>query len=713
MLPLTSPTLIFAVVLLVILFSPLLLNRLRVPPLVGLVLAGMCLGPYGFNVLSNDDSFRLFGNVGLLYIIFMTGISIDLNDLRKNRVKGGVFGVYTFVVAMTLGVFTSFYLLNLNLTTSLLLAGMYASHTLVAYPVINRFGLAGRRSVKIAVVGSILTVILSLIVLTLVTDQFSMLHDGVSWAQGVLRVVIFALIVLWLFPKLAHSFFKRFEDSILQYIFVLSLVFFGAFFAQVAGLKDVIGAFMVGIAINKFVPKISPLMNRLEFVGSALFIPFFLISIGMVINFRVLAHGFDAIVVAVVMTGVAIGIKWLSALLTQKTFSMHSEERLMLFGLSNGHAGVTLVTIMIGYSIVLPGGTHLLPDSVMVGTVVMMLVSGTLSNFITEKASRKMLASGRSSDEISSDVKRRERILFTVSNPNTVEQLVELSLSLKNPKSKEDLYALNVINDNDKAQQEQGALLLQQAAKVASIGDQWVERITRYDVNVASGIIYSAKEYAISDVVIGLHQKSKSRDSFYGQVTEMLLKGMSCSLYIYRPVQPLHLCRRLAIILPKNAELEVGFGQCFVHVCNIARKQNLKLVVYTVVNTRHALNRLRGAYRGISIEYSIYHTVNDLSVLAAETTIDDFLVFFAARPTSISYYQEFATLITVIAQSSVEHNLMVVYPEQREKQESPDERFSTLHQPHYKFERLRRNQKWILIQLQRGWIRIVKRVFRK
>jgi len=712
-LPLSNPTLIFSVVLLVILFSPLLLSRLRVPPLVGLVLAGMCLGPFGFNVLSNDDSFRLFGNVGLLYILFVAGISFDLNDIPKNRLKGGVFAALSFLGAMVLGVFTGIYFLNLSFLTSALLASMYASHTLVAYPIVNRFGLSGRRSVKIAVVGSLITVTLSLIVLTLVADRFSTSHTDVSWLQAALRMVIFAVIVLWVFPKIAHSFFKRFEDSVLQYIFVLSLVFFGAFFAQVAGLQGVVGAFMVGVALNRLVPKISPLMNRLEFVGSALFIPFFLISMGMAINFRAITHGFDALLAALVMVSVAICTKWVAAWLTQKTFSMRRNERLMLFGLSNGQAGATLVSMMIGYSIVLPDGTHLLPDSIMVGAVIMILILGTLSNFMTEKASRDMLSSKRSADDITSEIKKRERILFTVANPNTLDQLVELALALKTPKNKEDLYALNVITDADEAKKAQGELLLQQAAKVASVADQWVERITRYDVNVASGILYSAKEYAISDVVIGLHQKVKMRDSLYGLMTEMLLKGVSCSLYIYKSTQPLQLCKRLIVILPAKAELEVGFGRSFEHVCHIARKQSAHLVVYAIHDTRNALTHLKRMHQGVSIEFVLYYEVNEIDFSPNVIMDDDLQVFFAARPTAISYHVDFETLITKTAQSTSQGNLLVVFPEQYEKQENSGERFSTLNQPHYKFERLRRSEKWMLIQLKREWNRVAKHLHKK
>jgi Kef-type K+ transport systems, membrane components len=679
---------------------------------VGLVLAGIALGSSGFNVLSNDDSFHLFGNVGLLYVVFMAGVSIEINDLRKNRIKGGVLGFYSFVVALLLGLLSGIYLLHFSFATSVLMAGIFATHTMVAYPVINRFGLGARRPVKIATVSSIITVTASLFILTLVSDQFALLKNNTAWLLESAKIALFALIVLWLFPKIAHSFFKRFEDSVLQYIFVLSLVFFGAFFAQMAGLEGVVGAFMVGISINKLIPKISPLMNRVEFVGNALFIPFFLISMGMVINFRVLGSGFDAILVALVMVVVPVFSKWIVAWLTQKTFGMDRDERQLLFGLTNGQAGIALVTIIIGYTITLPDGSHLLPDSVMAGSVFMILFSGTISMLVTEESARRILSSGRLSDD-TTEGKRRERIMFTVANPHTLDHLVELSVAMKNPRTKEDLYALRVVNDNDEAQLEQGNQLLQQAAKVASVSDQWVERISRYDVNVASGILYSAKEYAITDVVIGLHQKLKTRDTLFGLMTEMLLKGVSCSLFIYKPVFYLKKTARLVVFLPRKAELEVGFVRCIEHVGNVARKLHVPVLFYATPETRAIVMHHRNRHHGVEIEFFLYHTVATLNPLPEKIAGDDMCVFFAARPKAISFEETFDALVADSIQSDNEHNVLVVYPEQYEQADNADERFSSLHQPHYKFERLKRSGRWLLIQSERAWNRISGYRFRR
>lgn len=708
-LPLTNPILIFAVVLLVILFSPLLLNRLKVPPLVGLVLAGIALGPSGFNVLSNDDSFHLFGNVGLLYIVFMAGISVEISDFKKYLTRGSFLGFVSIAVALALALVAGTVFLHFGTATSVLLAGMFASQTLVAYPVINRFGLGARRSVRIATVSSILTVTVSLIFLTVVSDEFTVLEGLLPWLTEGAKILLFAVVVFWAFPKIAHSFFKRFDDSILQYIFVLSLVFFGAFIAQMAGLEDVVGAFLVGVAINRLVPKISSLMDRLEFVGTALFIPFFLISAGMVINFRVLGKGVESWLVVMVMAVVPIITKWIAAGTTRRIFSMDKNEGRMMFGLSNGQAGITLVLMMIGYTTALPDGSRLLPDSVMMGTVVMILVSGTVSMLVTENAARRMLAVRARRAEDAVGERRRERIMFTVANPHTLDYLVDLSLAIKHPKSKEDLYALRVVTDNDEAQQEQGSFLLQQAAKVASVSDQWVERISRYDVNVASGILYSAKEYAITDIVIGLHQKLKSRDTLFGLMTEMLLKGVRCSLYIYKPAFKLKQTARLVVFLPRKAELEAGFVRCFAHVVNITRQQHIPLMIYSTPETRAVVMHRRSLHQGVAVDFFLYHSEEELSPLTSKANGNDMCVFFAARPGAISFHEPFDNLTAEAVQSDCEHNVLVIYPEQYERSEHADERFYVLHQPYYKFARIERAQRWLVIRLQREW----NRMFRK
>ena len=334
-LPLTDPIPIFLLVLLIILCAPLL-NRARIPHIVGLILAGMALGPNGLNVLANDASFDLLGKVGILYIMFLAGLEIDLNTFRRNSTKGVVFGLYTFAIPMLLGTLSGVYLLRFDWVTSVLLASMYASHTLIAYPVVSKMGVAKSRSVSIAVAGTIVTVTASLFILAVIVA----LRNGTSgvwyWLRFGVGVVLLCAVVFGVFPKLARWFLGRFGDSVAQYIFVLAMVFLASLLAEVVGLEGILGAFFAGLVLNRLIPGVSPLMNRIEFVGNAIFIPFFLISIGMLIDVQAFFVSPTALLVAAVMSVVATFSKWLAAWLTERTCRLGRTEGRLLFGLSNG-----------------------------------------------------------------------------------------------------------------------------------------------------------------------------------------------------------------------------------------------------------------------------------------------------------------------------------------------------------------------------------------
>jgi Kef-type K+ transport system membrane component KefB len=424
-LPLTNPVIVFSLVLFIILFAPILFNKIRVPHIIGLIIAGIIIGPYGFNLLLRDSSIVLFGTVGLLYIMFTAALEIDLEEFKRNRVKSFVFGLFTFTVPMILGTAAAFYLLRFSLPSSILLASMFASHTLLAYPIVSKYGISRIRAVTLTIGGTIITDILALLVLAGVTGATRGDIGSAFWLQLTVSCFLFGCIIFLLFPIIARWFFKQYEDHISQYIFVLAMVFLGSFLAEVAGLEAIIGAFLSGLALNRFIPHLSPLMNRIEFVGNAFFIPFFLISVGMLVDVSVLFKGFGAIKVAGVMIIMAVLTKFIAAWLTQKTFSLSAVERQLIFGLSNARVGATLAVVLVGYSIILsetPTGEpiRLLSEDVLNGTVLMILVTCTISSFITEKASQKLALK---EEALSSASDETERILISLAYPDTVTEL--------------------------------------------------------------------------------------------------------------------------------------------------------------------------------------------------------------------------------------------------------------------------------------------------
>ena len=387
--PVTDPIWIFFIVLIIILFAPIILGKLKIPHIIGMILAGILIGEHGLNILERDSSFELFGQVGLYYIMFLAGLEMDMEDFRKNKVKGLVFGLLTFIIPMVLGIWTSVSLLGFSMVSSILLASMYASHTLVAYPIVSRYGLSRQRSVNITIGGTAVTVTLALVILAVISGMYKGTVDSLYWISLVVKVALLSFAIVFLVPVLGRWFFRKYDDAVMQFIFVLALVFLGGGLMSLAGMEGILGAFLVGMVLNKLVPKVSPLMNRLEFVGNALFIPYFLIGVGMIIDVRSFVAGGEAMKVAIVMTVVATLSKWLAAFFTQKIYRMSGNERKMMFGLSNAQAAATLAAVLIGHEIIMENGERLLNDDVLNGTVIMILFTCVISTIETERASRR------------------------------------------------------------------------------------------------------------------------------------------------------------------------------------------------------------------------------------------------------------------------------------------------------------------------------------
>ncbi len=666
-LPITDPTWIFFLVLIIILFAPIILGRLHIPHIIGMILAGVVIGEHGFNILERDSSFELFGKVGLYYIMFLAGLEMDMEDFKKNRVMALVFGIITFLIPMVLGVWSSMELLGFGFTTAVLLASMYSSHTLIAYPIISRYGLSRLRSVNITIGGTAITVTLALIVLAVIGGMYKGTTGGLFWLLLVAKVTVLGFLIIFFFPRIGRWFFRKYDDSVMQFVFVLAMVFLGGGLMEFVGMEGILGAFLAGLVLNRLIPHVSPLMNRLEFVGNALFIPYFLIGVGMIIDVRSLFTGGMALKVALVMTIVATLSKWLAAWITQKTFGMNANERSMIFGLSNAQAAATLAAVLIGNNIIMANGEQLLNDDVLNGTVVMILFTCIISSLVTERSARKFALHQELQEVQTSAKKKSEQILIPVANPDTLEDLVNLALVIKDNKQKNPLIALNVINDNNSSNTRalQGKQNLEKAAMIAAAADVETNMVSRYDLNIASGIIHTIKEYDATDVVIGLHRKANIVDSFFGNLAESLLKGTRREVMIAKFLMPVNTLRRINIAIPPKAEYETGFAKWVEHFCrmssilgcrtnffaNESTLKHLQLVVKKVSNTSLA-------------EYSILEEWDDLLLLTGQVNFDHLLVVISARRGSISYDPSFEKLPAQLGKYFGNNSFIVLYPEQ-------------------------------------------------
>ena len=666
-LPITDPTWIFLLVLLIILFAPMVLGRLRIPHIIGMILAGVVIGEHGFNILARDSSFELFGKVGLYYIMFLAGLEMNMGDFKQNRGKAVVLGLLAFVIPMALGFITNMTVLKYGFITSVLLASMYASHTLVAYPIVIRYGVSRHRSVSIAVGGTAVTDTLTLLVLAVIGGLFKGESSEMFWLWLVVKVIFLGFLIIFFFPRIGRWFFRKYDDNVMQFIFVLAMVFLGAGLMEFVGMEGILGAFLAGLVLNRLIPHVSPLMNHLEFVGNALFIPYFLIGVGMLIDIKILfGHG-DALKVAVVMTTVALASKWIASWLTQKIYKMKAIERELMFGLSNAQAAATLAAVLVGYNIILPDGERLLNEDVLNGTIVLILFTCIISSFATERAARKLAMHEAQLDTENSKKETPEKILIPVANPDTIDDLINLSLLIRDSKQKNNLLALNVINDNSSSERLElcGKRNLERAAMIAASADVPLSQVSRYDLNIASGIIHTAKEYEVTDVVIGLHRKVNIVDSFFGNLADSLLKGLHREVMIAKFLMPVNTLRRIIIAVPPKAEYEAGFQKWVEHFCRMANILGCRAHFFANEQTLGYLQQLVKKKYGLTMtDFSRLDDWGDLLLLTGQVNYDHLLVIVSARRGSISYDPAFEKLPAQLGKYFSDNSLIILYPDQ-------------------------------------------------
>ena len=665
-LPLADPVLKFLIILLIILLVPIVSDRLRLPHLLGMIIAGVIIGPNGLNLLARDSSIILSGTAGLLYIMFLAGLEIDMKDFRTNALKSTLLGLYGFLIPMILGTLAGVYILDYSVMTSVLLASMFASHTLITYPIVSKLGIAKNLAVNISVGSTLITNVLSLLVLAVIVGMSTGELSSFFWVIMAISFVTFTLVIVYVFPIVGRWFFKRYSDNVSQYIFVLAMVFLGAVLSQLAGIEAIIGAFMAGLALNRLIPHTSPLMNRIDFVGNAIFIPFFLIGVGMLIDYRAFSN-LETVFVAVLMSVVATLSKFIAAWISQKNFKFNAQERLLIFGLTNAQAAATLAAVLVGYNIVL-GETsegepiRLLDDNVLNGTIIMILVTCTIASIATQKSAKRIALSEQSEKET---LETKEKILIPISNPDTIEALVNLSINIKSKQNTKGLHALNIIK-NDGSQPNAGKnarKLLERAKVIASATDMPMKTTMRYDLDLVHGVTNVIKEENITDLVLGLHLKRGVSDSFLGNLTSGILEKSNITTFIYNPQQPIATIKRHLVVVPENAEYESGFSFWLSKIWNMALNTGVPLVFYASKATIKLIKAIQFRHP-IDIDYKVFDNWETLPELSGQLKEDDNLVIVLSRKNMLSYQEGMMDIPTYLNRHYQGRNFLLVYPSQ-------------------------------------------------
>lgn len=659
----TAPVPIFLTVMAIILLTPLVLSRLRIPHVIGLIVAGVVVGPHGFNLLARDMSFEVFGQVGILYLMFLAGIEIDMYHLRKNLRKGMTFGLFTFIIPLILGALVAMAALRMHFLEATLLASMFAAHTLIAYPIVTRFGVTKSPAVVIAIAGTIVTVLGSLIVLAGVLGVY---RDGsvASLIPVLCYLALYCVGLIYIYPRVTRYFFKHYSDGIAQFIYVMVMVFGAAALASFIGLEGVFGAFFAGLVLNRFIPARSPLMGRLEFVGNAIFIPYFLIGVGMLIDLHVVMDGWTTLYTAAVMSAVAMLSKWIAAWVTQKVYRLTPVDRSIMYQLSNAHTAVALAVVMIGYEM------HLFDVTVLNGTVVMILVTCTVSSFGTERAASRLkvqLLEQADEDSVKDDATTHPRTLVAISNPLTAPSIVDLALSMRFPDTSVagDLYALHVRNDNSASSKAIGRNSLDVAERAASAVETNLTAIERFDLNFITGVLNTMEERDITELVLGIHRRTSIIDSFLGEKIEQLLRSTNRMVVMSRCFIPLATVTRILVAVPKKAQFETGFRRWVQAVGNLGRQVGCRVEFWCEDSTAPLIRTvITQSKLGIRMSFSTVESYDDFVIKSNDINDDDLLIVISARRSSVSFDSDMDAVPEYLQKYLAGNNLIVIYPGQ-------------------------------------------------
>lgn len=669
-LPIQNPTWIFFLVLLVILMAPLIFNRLRIPHLIGMILAGVLIGEHGLNLLERDASFEIFGKVGMYYIMFLAGLEMDMEGFKQNISRGVKFGILTTLIPFAFGFASGYCLLGYSMAASLLLACIFASHTLVSYPIVSRYGLQRHPAVSISIAATMIALLSALLALTVISGRYRGSNDAWFWTFFVGKFVLYFVGLFVLFPRIIRWFFKHFRDRIVQFTFVITMMFFAAVTAELCGIEGLVGAFMAGLIFNRFIPRTIPLMNRIEFVGNALFIPYFLVGVGMLVNLEPLFTDATAVFVVLIIVLFSTGSKWLASYIAGKSFGFSAPRRLMMFGLSEAHAAGAIAMVMVGTTLQVAPGESLMSNAVLDGVVVMILISCIISSIATDAGARQLAVSEeRNTADSSLNHGEDEKIVVTLKDTQNLENVLHTAIMMRNTHLNRGLICLNVVNDNDRQNAESNEkaskACLAKAAEICTAADVPCQTQSRLAVNLVNGVVHSLRENDASEIIIGMHRQTGGDKSLLGSFAQGLLRGTSRQVTIVRYNIPVNTIRKIHVAIPDRAEYEEGFGRWVERVARLAEQIGCKIDYWALPQTlSHIQEHNLRYHKSLRGSYMQKEAWKDLSPLRESVKEDHLLIVVSARPDGISYQKSFTRLPRHLQEWFSHCNLMIVYPDQ-------------------------------------------------
>ena len=670
--PITDPTLTFFVVLLIILLAPIIMGKLRIPHIIGMVLAGVVVGKYGLNILVRDNSFELFGRVGLYYIMFLAALEMDMESIRKNRNRLLIFALLTFTVPLLLTYFMGIHLLNYGITASLLLGCIMASNTLVAYPIVSRYGLQRKPSVTLSVGSSIISLIFSLILLAAIVASNKGEGSIGFWLFFVSKFVIYCAGAIFLLPRLTRWFLRRYSDAVMQFIFVLASLFLCAALSAAIGLEGIFGAFLSGLILNRYIPSVSPLKNRLEFIGNAVFIPYFLIGVGMLINVRLLFTGGGILWAVICITLFGTLGKAIAAYAACFGFRMPISSGHMMFGMTSAHAAGAIAMVMVGMNLLGEDGAPLVNAQMLNAVIVMILFTCIISSVVTEQSAQRIILRDKELPVEAHLKANDQRILVPVKYPEYAEQLMNMAILMLNRKQTRGLVALNVVYDGEHMHRnmEQGNRLLEQMTQYCAGSDIQIQTQTRIAANIANGIKHAFKEFQATEILIGMHTHKEVSTKFWGEFHQSLFNGLNQQITMARLAQPLNTIRRIQVAVPSRAEFEPGFYRWLERLSRIAGNLECRIQFHGRTETLSLVNEyIKNRHPQVRADYSNMDHWNELPKLANDVADDHLFVIVTARKGTVSYKNALEYLPDEVQRYFNGKNLVIIFPDQYGDQE--------------------------------------------
>ena len=664
--PLSEPVVVFCILLAITLLTPIVSNKIKIPSVIGLIIFGILIGPYGFKIIEKNSAIDLFSTIGMLYIMFLAGLELDMSSFKINKYKSIVFGVFTFIIPIAIGFPICYYVLNLSFSTSCLISVMFATHTLIAYPIVSRLGITKDISIAVAVGGTILTDTAVFILLTVIFEMESLSSSTELWLlEFLIGICVFSVIMFVVVPRVSKWFFRRLEnEKYSHYIYVLFILFGSSFLAKTLGLEEIIGAFSAGLVLNRLIPHSSILMNRVSFIGNSLFIPIFLISVGMIINTQLITNGYDTLKMIVILTAVAILGKWLAAFLSQKLLNFTKIQRNIIFGLSSSHVAATLVVILTGKE------KGIVDDSILNGTIFLILITCIVASFVTERAALKIVLDEEKNDNQDRKIvfTKSEYILIPVGDYNALERMLHFANIVINKTLKHKIFLLSVVKTTEaedinlKRSKEK---LLKASEKYSAIDTKITAEIT-IDSNIAGGIVRFSKEKEVDIIVLDWERTKDLAEMLLGSTMDNIVKNSQLSQFICDFKYPIETHKNIVLVSLPLSEAEIGFFLWFQKVALLSNELSNPVVYYCNEDTEIAVKKLITTKKiKISINFIRTNNWHNFTEMNLQLNKNDLLLFVSVRQGAISYQGILENLSSKLDKQFPKNSKIMIFPEER------------------------------------------------